>query len=117
MFLGRAMIFDGRPAEGLALLEVEQARGRPNPHYQAHALVRLGRRAEVERLALEHRGFPNREAVIHAALGDLDRSLEALERMMISEPQRVPILLTYPEMAALHDDPRLAAFRQRFGLP
>jgi hypothetical protein len=80
-------------------------------------LVRLGRRAEVERLAVEHRGFPNREAVIHAALGDRDRSFESLERMMISDAHRVPILLTYPEMAALRNDPRMAALRERLGLP
>ena len=57
------------------------------------------------------------ETVIAAALGDLDGAFEALDRMAEKEPHRVAVLLTYPEMAPLRDDPRLAAFRRRFGLP
>ena len=32
-------------------------------------------------------------------------------------PQRVPLILTYPELAFLRDDPRMAPFRRRFRLP
>ena len=117
--LGRAMIFSGRVEEGLAMLDHEAARGRMSPHYRAHGLIRLGRRQEVERLAAAaaKEGRAYRETVIYAALGDLDRAFEALERAAATEPQRLPIALTYPELASLRGDPRLAAFRQRFGLP
>lgn len=47
----------------------------------------------------------------------MDRAFDALERMAVREPQRVGIARTYPEAAALRADPRLAAFRKRFGLP
>jgi tetratricopeptide (TPR) repeat protein len=118
-FLGRALIFGGRPSEGLAVLEQDAARGRPQPHYRSHALMRLGRREEVEQLAAAaaRAGRPYHETVIYAALGDLDRAFEALDRAAAAEPQRIPIALTYPELAALRGDPRLAAFRHRFGLP
>ena len=116
-FLARALIFSGRPAEGLAVLEQDAAHAQP--HYRSHALMRLGRREEVEQLAAAaaRAGRPYHETVIYAALGDLDRAFEALDRAAAAEPQRIPIALTYPEMAALRGDPRLAAFRQRFGLP
>ncbi len=83
------------------------------------AYVGLGMRAEAEALAAEHVGDapPSMLAVIYTALGDKDRAFEALERTAFVEPQRLPILLAYPEMAALRGDPRLVALRQRFRLP
>jgi hypothetical protein len=57
-----------------------------------------------------------RAVVIYTALGDHDRAFEALDRAAASEPQRVPILLTYPEVAPLHGDPRMAEYRRRFNL-
>ena len=47
----------------------------------------------------------------------MDRAFDALERAAVREPQRVPLLLAWPETAALRNDPRLSAFRKRFGLP
>ena len=84
------------------------------------AYVGLGMRAEAEALAAEHvedaSTPPSTLAVMYTALGDKDRAFEALERTAVIEPQRLPILLAYPEMAALRGDPRLAALRQRFRL-
>ena len=118
-YLGRAMIFGGRVEEGLAMLDHEAARGRMSPHYRAHGLIRLGRRAGGR--ATGGGGGEGRssyrETVIYAALGDLDRAFEALERTAAAEPHRLPLALTYPELASLRGDPRLAAFRQRLGLP
>jgi tetratricopeptide (TPR) repeat protein len=116
-FLARAWILDGRATEGLGLLDHEAARGRANPHYRARALIELGRRAEAERLAVENAGYAPRETVIYAALGDLDRAFEALERMALVEPQRLPVHLTYPELEPLRGDARLDPIRQRFRLP
>jgi hypothetical protein len=62
-------------------------------------------------------GPPSVQAEIYAALGDKDRVFDALERMAVVEPQRLPIMLMYPEMALLRGDPRLAPFRKRFNLP
>jgi serine/threonine-protein kinase len=120
--LARALMFAGRPAEALSLFERLEGRqvGRflARPPRLALAYVMLGRRAEVETLAAEHQdGPPSLLAVIDAALGDKDRVFDALERMAVVEPQRVPILLAYPEMAVLRGDPRLAALRKRFNLP
>ena len=82
------------------------------------AYVALGMRAEAEALAAEHVDAPPSSlAVIYAALGDKDRAFDALERMAFVEPQRLPLLLAYPEMTSLRGDPRLASLRQRFRLP
>ena len=116
-YLGRALVLAGRTQEGLALLEAESAAGHPSGDFQTYALIRLGRRAEAERLADENKGFALRETVIYTALGDYDRAFEALDRAGANEPQRVPILLTYPELAPLRGDARMVAVRQRFRLP
>ena len=113
----------GRPAETLSLfdsmvrLEAGRVRARRPPRLVL-AFVMLGRRAEAEQLAAEHEdGPPSRRVLIYAALGDKDRAFDALERMAVVEPQRVPTMLVYPEMAVLRGDPRLTALRERFGLP
>jgi len=116
LFLARALAFAGRFPEAFASFAEVERRERAAPHYLAHALVLAGRRAEAEALAVANHGKPIQATVIYAALGDLDRSFEALERLIALEPQRVPLLLTFPEMTALLDDPRMTAIRERFGL-
>ena len=113
--LARALACRGRAQEALALYDSLPAAG--PPHYRAYAYIKAGRRADAERLAIENAQYPYRAAIIFAALGDRDRAFEALERTAEREPQRVPLLLTWPEMAPLRDDPRFAAVRKRFGLP
>jgi len=117
MFLGRALVFRGRIDEALALYDTMDAEQHPVPHYRAQAYVRAGRRADAERLAAENHQYAYRATMIYTALGDLDRAFEALDRTAAKEPQRVPLLLTWPEMAPLRADPRFAALRTRFGLP
>ena len=60
---------------------------------------------------------PYRQALIYAALGDKDRTFEALNRAADVLPQRTVLLLVYPEMALLRGDPRLAVLRNKFNLP
>ena len=125
-YLGRALVLAGRAEEGLVLLgrdapafrRYSPQPGSPlfNPEFRCHALMRLGRRAEAERAAVEARGFPQREVIASACLGDLDGAFGAIERMMELEPQRVPILLTFPELETLSRDPRLAELRKRLKL-
>jgi tetratricopeptide (TPR) repeat protein len=117
MWLGRALVFRGRIDEALGIYDVMEAQRHPVPHYRAYAYVRGGRRADAQRLAAENQQYAYRATIIYAALGDVDRAFEALNRTAENEPQRVPLLLTWPEMAALRADPRFAAVRARFGLP
>jgi tetratricopeptide (TPR) repeat protein len=113
-FLGRALTFAGRSSEAIPLL---QHTGEGGEQFLALAYVLAGRRAEAEKLATVHRGYPIREARIYAALGDKDRAFEALERAVINEPFRVALLLAYPEMATLRSDPRFEVLRRRLNLP
>ena len=126
--LARALACRGRVEEALALydtIELRTPAGAPPfsrlpegvPHYKAYAYVKAGRRSDAERLATENAPYPYRATIIYAALGDLDRAFEALDQTAEREPQRVPLLLTWPEMAPLWGDRRLAAVRKRFGLP
>lgn len=112
--LARALTLAGRLPESIALLEKQ---GPGAQQYLAFAFVKAGRRAEAERLAAANREFPFREAIIYAALGDKDRSFEALERMAVNEPQRLGLTLMFPEIATLRDDPRYAALRKKLRLP
>jgi serine/threonine-protein kinase len=113
--LARALACRGRADEAVALYESLPAQG--PPHYRAYAYIKAGRRPEAEELAIENAQYPYRAAIIYAALGDRDRAFEALDRTVEREPQRVPLLLTWPEMASLRDDPRFAEIRKRFRLP
>lgn len=126
--LARALACSGRVNEALALydlIESQKPDGAPfssrgpegAPHYQAYAYVKAGKRSDAERLAAENDRYAYRATIIYAALGDSDRAFEALERTAEREPQRVPLLLTWPELAALRSDPRFAAMQKRFGLP
>jgi serine/threonine-protein kinase len=115
--LARALACRGRVAEALALYDTVDPDATGVPHYRAYAYVRAGRRSDAEALALANDQYAYRATIIYAALGDRDRAFEALDRTAEREPQRVPLLLTWPEMAPLRDDPRFAAVRKRFGLP
>ncbi len=113
--LARVLTFAGRPAEALRVLSARS--DQPGVQvWMALALVQAGQRAAAERLAAEHE-HPFRLAVIHAALGQYDQALDALERAADIVPHRVVALLREPEMAALHDHPRVVALRRRFAVP
>ena len=90
-----------KPPDGAGLCRVRDARGGGSTGCRA-----CGRRP------------PSTLAAMYTALGDKDRAFEALERTAFVEPQRLPLLLVYPEIAVLlRGDPRLASLRQRFRLP
>ena len=115
LFLARALTFAGRLTEALSIWD----QGREEPgwqHWMAHAYVIAGRRADVERFAAAH-DHPLRLAMIHAALGNKDRAFEALDQAADILPQRVGLMLMYPEMASLRGDARFAAIRRKLGLP
>ena len=114
--LARALTFAGRPEEAIALWE-----SRPQPsdweRWLMPAYVKLGRRADVDRvLNLPRNAHPYRQALNYAALGDKERTFEALSRAAVVAPQRTAAVLAYPEMALLRGDPRLDQLRKRFNL-
>jgi serine/threonine-protein kinase len=127
VILARALACRGRLDEALALYDAikSQNAGAPAgsrvpegvPQYQAYAYLKAGRRSDAERLARENDQYPYRATIIYAALGDLDRAFKALDQTAAREPQRIPLLLTWPEMAPLRSDPRFSAVQKHFGLP
>ena len=122
--LGRALTFAGRFSEALSFWETKmdpsgKVAYKDSPGGQpwiAAAYVMAGRRAEVEYWATVH-DEPYRLALIHAALGNRDRTFEELDRAAGIVPHRVVPLLSYPEMRLLRGDPRLAALRKKLGVP
>jgi len=114
--LARALTFAGRPEEAIALWE-----SRPQPsdweRWLMPAYVKLGRRADVNRLLnLPRNAHPYRQALNYAALGDKERTFEALSRAAVVAPLRTAAVLAYPEMSLLRGDPRLDQLRKRFNL-
>ena len=112
--LERALAFARKLTEAISMFEQRSA---GQGHYLGYIYAMAGRRSEAERLVRRHAGYPYREAVIYAGLGNKDRAFEALNQVAVNEPQRVPLALSYPEFAVLRDDPRFAALRKRFQLP
>jgi adenylate cyclase len=114
MCLGRALLGQGRTEEAIRVFVESGVRA--NRAYLGYAYARSGRREEAEKLAMDL--SPQPRAVIFAGLGDKERALEALDRMaIIVGPVRVGSILSLPELALLHGDPRLKALRKKVGLP
>jgi len=81
------------------------------------AYAEAGRRQDAERVAaIVPR--PLAKAAIFAALGDKERTFEALDRMVPLGPVRIGRdVLISPRFALLRGDPRLTALRRKVGLP
>ena len=122
--LGRALTFAGRVSEALSFWETKMDPTGKIPYkespggqaWMSVAYVKAGRRAEVEDWARVH-DEPYRLALIHAALGNKDRTFEELDRAAAVVPHRVVPLLSYPEMGLLRGDARLVALRKRLRIP
>jgi tetratricopeptide (TPR) repeat protein len=111
---GRAEVQKGDVAAGIARLEEHRDR---NEGWLGYAYAISGRRAEAEDLLQRNAKLPQRQALIYAGLGDKDGAFEALERLAILNAGRAGAYLTFPEMALLRGDPRVAALRKKLGLP
>ena len=118
---GRALVQKGDVAAGIAIFEKlrEKFRGDGGgiAGYLGYAYAVSGRRAEAESLLPKGVGYPQRQALIYAGLGDKDRAFEAVERLAVLNPRRAGSYLTNPELALLRGDPRVAALRKKLGLP
>jgi eukaryotic-like serine/threonine-protein kinase len=118
LLLARALTVAGRPGEAIAVWE---SRPRPEPNnwerWLMPAYVKVGRRADVDRLLnLPRNAHPYRQALNYAALGDKERTFEALSRAAVVAPVRTAAVLAHPEMSLLLGDPRLDQLRTRFNL-
>ena len=111
---GLALMFKGEMAEALDLFN---KRADLNEHWIGWIYAKTGRRAEAEALAARNAHLPHRPAMIYAALGDKARAFEALERLAAVNLRRAAYYFRLEELAALHDDPRAAAFLQKLGFP
>lgn len=114
----RALIQVGRPAEAIAYFERTSPPAQKSwERWAMPAFVKLGRDADIARVVESHRNEqPYRQALVYAALGDKDRTFEALNRAVDDVPHRVAFILACPEMALLQGDPRLQRLRKRLGL-
>ncbi len=126
LFLGRALYWQGRNAEGLAAMQEgdRRAPGGQATGWLACACVRAGRRDEALRLLQEDlRGAGGRPApnsrllTFYACLGDKESAFEYLEKMYEERFPLLPHFLMYAELAWMRSDPRFAALRQKIGLP
>jgi eukaryotic-like serine/threonine-protein kinase len=115
--LARALTFSGRPEEAVAHWEGMPKSQQGWHRWLAHAYVMSGRRADAIRMAAaDENDHPYRQALIQAALGDKDRTFEALDRATDIMPTRTALLLVYPEMRLLRGDPRLVALRHKLNI-
>lgn len=113
--LGRTRLGQGRIEQALQVLSPLRDRG--NRGYLGYAYARAGRRDEAEKVAAQIAPNPFNEALIFAGLGDRDRTLEALDRMVVLGPLRMGRALTFPEFAFIKDDPSTKVLRKKVGLP
>ena len=114
-FLGRALLFAGRPDEALRMFETSKSEG--NWGYIGYLYAVTGRRDEAEALAAKHPESAARQMLIYGGLGDRDRAFEALERTAAVNWWRAATWMVRPEMAILRDDPRVADLRRKLKLP
>ena len=115
VLLAQALTFSGRLDEAWPIWD--SRKHEPGWHFwMAPAYVLSGRREEAERMLTMHE-HPLRRAVIHAALGDRDRTVEALSAAADITPHRVAIMLVSPGMSFLRGDPKLEPVRKKLKLP
>ena len=116
--LARALAFSGRPQEAVALWDTRRESEGDWQRWLTHAYVKLGQQAEVARLVESNRtDHPYRQALVYAAVGDVDRTFTALSGAVDLMPQRTALLLVQPEMSLLRGDARLDALRKRLKMP
>jgi serine/threonine-protein kinase len=127
VYLGRELVAQGRPAEGIESIEhlrdsglrVQDAGGDLGWAYaeagrRDDALAGLAVREELA--AVEF--VPNIAfARIHAGLRDDDQTIEWLERAVEAREAVLPLIRSEPHFRHLHDDPRFVAILDRIGLP
>jgi TolB-like protein/Flp pilus assembly protein TadD len=89
-----------------------------------YAYAVLGRRSEALAVLRQQESRPRKDfvppynlAVVHAALGDVDRAFALLDEALAMKDTETMILPVDPRLEALRKDPRFAALLGRMGLP
>ena len=111
LWLGRALMLSGRPAEAVPIFSPEQWA------YLGYAYAVMGRRQEAEALAAAHPDDARGQLMVYCGLGDRARALDALERLAARNPWRAATWMHRPEMAVIHAEPRFIAVKRQLGLP
>jgi hypothetical protein len=117
--LAAALVRRGNAGEAIPILEREWGGHLIDPGAAALgvAYAKTGRREDAERVAAVV-PRPLAKAAIFAALGDKDRTFEALDRAVPLGPIRIGLdVFASPRFALLRGDPRLKALRKKVGLP
>jgi DNA-binding winged helix-turn-helix (wHTH) protein/TolB-like protein/Tfp pilus assembly protein PilF len=123
-FLARTLLAQGDAAGALGLLE---GRNQPAPGSystlgRAYAVVGNvdAARAEVARVEAEGAkgfGVGFDLALLHVALGERERALDALERALADSSQMVGYINVEPALDPIRDEPRLRSVARSVGLP
>jgi TolB-like protein/Flp pilus assembly protein TadD len=118
--LGRARLGQGRLREAVEILAAGVAKGvpigAPIRGYLGYAYGRVGRYDEAEKIVELAVAFPYHQAVALTGMGDRDRAIAALEKLVPTGPVRVGLALAVPEFDTLRSDSRFKALRQVAGL-
>jgi len=109
---------EGKPDEAIRVLEAVWKGRLLTFGAQSLGVVyaRAGHREDAERVAAAVPQLGSK-ALIFAALGDKDRTLEILNEWIPAGPTRIGREFIGPEYAFLRGDPRLNAVRKKIGLP
>ena len=115
--LARALLFAGKPAEGISEL---QAVGRDYEHMLALGYAMAGRRGDATRLlatilspAYDRAAAPYEVALVHAALGNQSQAVDALEAAYAAKDASMTELAVDPMLDPLRDNPRFIALLDR----
>jgi eukaryotic-like serine/threonine-protein kinase len=110
-WLARALLLSGRVKEAEPLYA--------NKHwsYRGYLYAVTGRQEQAEALAAAHPEDPVGRMFIYGGLNDTDRAFAELERAFERHWWRAATWGRRVEVAALRDDPRTVALRQRVGMP
>jgi len=121
--LARVHVLRGEPGEAIRLLEGFKAHAPGSFSNLGRAYAMAGRSADAQRelerlraLGAEGFGVGFDAALIHAALGDRDAALTALEAGLDDYSQMILFMNVEPGFAALRDEPRFRAVSVRLGL-
>jgi TolB-like protein/DNA-binding winged helix-turn-helix (wHTH) protein/Tfp pilus assembly protein PilF len=112
----RALMHKGRLGEAIAIFEKQDRDGTGSPGFLGYAYAMAGRPDDAKKIAAKYPDWPWVQVFVYAGLSDKDGVFQALEEMAAAHDPRVGMYLTFPELAQLRGDPRLAEFRQSLGM-
>jgi TolB-like protein/DNA-binding winged helix-turn-helix (wHTH) protein/Tfp pilus assembly protein PilF len=111
---GHALMLKGRYDEAIAVF---QKQGGASRGYLAWVYAKTGRREEAVQIAAEKDVAQDRHQTLsYAGLGDADRVFDALNALAASNDVTADMYPSYPELAFVRHDPRMAEFRRKRGL-